>query len=133
MFWKQRILTLHGPSKWYSNHKAPGLMPRCVLPAQQPCPDTEEKEEAFTIQELLSPTFSQRFHLFCLAAKISFEQRIHEKIKQQQQHENHWSNISDLFPNRLVRNCEFESSSHISSHPVLITVRNGILELALYS
>ena len=35
MFWKQQILDPHDPSKWYSNHKVPGLMPRCIFPAQR--------------------------------------------------------------------------------------------------
>ena len=48
MFWKQQILAPGGPSKWYSNHKVPGLMPRCIFPAQHPCP--EEKEKVFIIQ-----------------------------------------------------------------------------------
>ena len=38
----------HSPSKWYSNHKVPGLMPRCIFPAQHPCP--EKKEKVFTTQ-----------------------------------------------------------------------------------
>lgn len=53
-------------------------MPKCVFPAQLPCPNTEEKEEPFTIQDLPPPLAKAIwFHLFCLAPRVSFEQSIH--------------------------------------------------------
>ena len=56
MFRKQKILAPRGPSKWYSNHKVPGLMPRCIFPPQHLCP--EEKEKVFTIQSF-PPTLAK--------------------------------------------------------------------------